>query len=289
MKKVIDIVSAPAKHWVGDAFHVSSLFSYTTHGEALSPFLLLDHAAPKSFEPSSHKRGVGEHPHRGFETVTIVYQGEVEHKDSTGAGGVIGPGDVQWMTAGSGIMHEEFLSSNFNERGGEIEMVQLWVNLPAKDKMTQPKYQDIQSNQIPAIGLKHDAGNLRLIAGEYGSETGPASTFTPLQVMDLKLDAGKTTNLKMNEGWTGAIISLSGTVEINSESIIREHQMAVLDKSGTEVIIEANNEAKLLILSGDPINEPIAGYGPFVMNTQEEIRQTLEDFRNGGFENIDKS
>ncbi|WP_251359825.1 pirin family protein [Kangiella sp. TOML190] len=286
MKNVIAINSAPAKHWVGNAFHVSSMFSYQSHGETLSPFLLLDHAAPKVFEPSANKRGVGEHPHRGFETVTIVYQGEVEHRDSTGAGGVIGTGDVQWMTAGSGIMHEEFLSTDFTQTGGEMEMAQLWVNLPAKHKMTTPKYQDIQASQIPTLQLGDNAGQLRLIAGDYQDSHGPASTFSPLQVMDTRINAGKKIELELNQGWTGAVVVLSGTVEINSERLVRERQMAVLSTEGTGVSIEANNDAKLLILSGEPLNEPIVGYGPFVMNSREEIEATLRDFKNGDFGSI---
>ncbi|NVJ66960.1 MAG: pirin family protein [Gammaproteobacteria bacterium] len=286
MKQVTRVSAAPAKHWVGDGFYVSSMFSYTTHGEDLSPFLLLDHAAPKQFEPSQQKRGVGEHPHRGFETVTIVYSGEVSHKDSTGAGGTIGPGDVQWMTAGSGILHEEFHSETFTQTGGMMEMAQLWVNLPAKDKMIKPSYQDIASADIPTINLE-DIGSLRLIAGKYQGYKGAANTYSPLNVMDLRLNVGKSISLQLNEGWSGGIVVLRGELTLNkatdNETQVKEHQLAVLTHNGETIDIQADSDAKLLILSGEPLAEPIVGYGPFVMNSREEIEQALQDFRDGQF------
>ena len=282
-KKVVATHSAPDRHWVGDGFPVHGMFSYTGDTKRISPFLMLDYAAPTRFEPTSGRRGVGQHPHRGFETVTIVYDGEVEHRDSTGAGGVIGPGDVQWMTAGSGILHEEFHSADYSKRGGPFEMAQLWVNLPAKDKMAQPGYQAITGAQIPSVELPDGAGQVRVIAGAFGGQKGPARTFTPMNVWDVRLHPGKIADLAQVEGWTVLVVVLAGTVQVNGETILREKQMATLSTAGTGVTLEANNEVKLLFLAGQPIDEPVVGYGPFVMNTREEIAQAVNDFNSGKF------
>ncbi|MGH1474045.1 pirin family protein [Yersinia proxima] len=287
MKKVQGIYRAPRQHWVGDGFPVRSLFSYQSHGKQLSPFLLLDYAGPMDFTPTQHRRGVGQHPHRGFETVTIVYDGEVEHRDSTGKGGVIGPGDVQWMTAGGGILHEEFHSDTFAKRGGAFEMVQLWVNLPAKDKMTTPGYQAIRSENIPQVALPEGAGSLRVIAGDYAGKNGPANTFSPLNVWDIRLNQGKSTEFSLPDGWNTALIVLRGTVQVNGDAIARDAEMVLLDATGSHVTIEANNDAVLLLLSGEPIDEPIIGYGPFVMNTQEQIAEAIADFNSGRFGSMD--
>lgn len=287
MKKVQGIYRAPRQHWVGDGFPVRSLFSYQSHGKQLSPFLLLDYAGPMDFTPTQHRRGVGQHPHRGFETVTIVYDGEVEHRDSTGKGGVIGPGDVQWMTAGGGILHEEFHSDAFAQRGGAFEMVQLWVNLPAKDKMTAPGYQAIRSEAIPQVTLPEDAGSLRVIAGDYAGENGPANTFSPLNVWDIRLNNGKSTEFSLPNGWNTALIVLRGTVQVNGDAIARDAEMVLLDSAGSHFTVEANNDAVLLLLSGEPIDEPIIGYGPFVMNTQEQIAEAIADFNSGRFGSMD--
>ncbi len=283
MKKVLGLYSAPRQHWVGDGFPVRSLFSYGSHGKHLSPFLLLDYAGPAQFAPASRPRGVGQHPHRGFETVTIVYQGEVEHRDSTGGGGKIGPGDVQWMTAASGILHDEFHSSEFTRNGGTLEMVQLWVNLPAKDKMAPAGYQSILNKDIPVADLPDGAGSVRVIAGEYDGKRGPARTFTPIDVWDVRLVAGKTAQLRLPEGRTLALVVLRGTVQVNGREIARESQLVLLDRDGTDVALEANGDATVLVLSGEPIDEPIVGYGPFVMNTEREIQQAIEDFNSGKF------
>ncbi|MGB3291005.1 MAG: pirin family protein [Burkholderiaceae bacterium] len=283
MKKILGVYNAPRPHWVGDGFPVRSMFSYQSHGKQLSPFLLLDYAGPADFTPSAKKRGVGQHPHRGFETVTIVYEGEVAHRDSTGRGGTIGPGDVQWMTAGAGILHEEFHSDAFTKSGGTLHMAQLWVNLPAKDKMAAPGYQAILGSNIPELPLPNQAGTLRVIAGEHEGSKGPARTFSPLNVWDMRLKQGGVAELKLREGWNTAIIVMRGTVLLNGDAVVREAQMAVLDPSGSDVTIEANNDAILLLLSGEPIDEPIVGYGPFVMNTQEEITQAMVDFNSGRF------
>ncbi|MBW5816372.1 pirin family protein [Yersinia kristensenii] len=283
MKKVQGIYRAPRQHWVGDGFPVRSLFSYQSHGKQLSPFLLLDYAGPMDFTPTQQRRGVGQHPHRGFETVTIVYHGEVEHRDSTGKGGIIGPGDVQWMTAGGGILHEEFHSDSFAQRGGAFEMVQLWVNLPAKDKMTAPGYQAIRNETIPLVTLPEGAGSLRVIAGDYAGENGPAQTFSPLNVWDIRLNQGKSTEFSLPDGWNTALIVLRGTVQVNGDAVARDAEMVLLGSAGSKVIVEANNDAVLLLLSGEPIEEPIIGYGPFVMNTQEQIAEAIADFNSGRF------
>jgi quercetin 2,3-dioxygenase len=286
MKQIVGLHSAPDRHWVGDGFPVRSLFSYNTLGQELSPFLLLDHAAPFLFTPGSNRRGVGEHPHRGFETVTVVYEGEVEHRDSTGAGGKIGPGDVQWMTAGAGIMHEEFHSAAFTHRGGTLHMVQLWVNLPARDKMTEPSYQTLLSKDIPVVALPDDAGSVRVIAGEFGGRRGAARTFSPVDVWDVSLAQSRRATFTFRQGNTVAFVVLRGNVQISGE-IVREGQFALMDRDAGDVLIEAGStDANLLVLSGEPLNEPIAGYGPFVMNTNAEIHQAVRDFNSGQFGRI---
>lgn len=286
MKKIIGVYSAPRQHWVGDGFPVRSLFSYGSHGEAFSPFLLLDRAGPADFTPATEPRGVGQHPHRGFETVTIVYKGEVAHRDSTGQGGVIGPGDVQWMTAGSGILHEEFHSKAFTLTGGTLDMVQLWVNLPARNKMSAPGYQAILNDTISTVTLAEGAGTVRVIAGDYAGHVGPARTFTPMDVWDVHLNAGASIELPATEGWNTIIVVLHGTVQINGDAIARDAQLVVLDRGGSSLTIEANNDAVVLLLSGEPIDEPIVGHGPFVMNTQDEIGQAIADFNSGRFGQI---
>ncbi|HBE9078737.1 pirin family protein [Serratia fonticola] len=283
MKKILGVYNSPQAHWVGNGFLVNSLFSYNELGAEMSPFLLLDHAAPTKFRSHSGRRGVGQHPHRGFETVTIVYQGEVEHRDSTGSGGVIGPGDVQWMTAASGILHEEFHSKDFSQKGGTIEMVQLWVNLPAKDKMAAPGYQTLLNQDIPVVPLADNAGQVRVIAGNYGGHAGPARTFSPINVWDMKLNAGHTTTLQVEEGHTLAVVMLHGAILVNGEQIVRETQMVLLDRAGDSITLEANGDVSLLVLSGEPIDEPIVGYGPFVMNSEAEIQQAFRDFNSGQF------
>lgn len=284
MKSILGVYSAPASHWVGDGFPVRSMFSYSQMAQQLSPFLLLDYAGPADFKPSRKgQRGVDQHPHRGFETVTIVYKGELAHRDNAGNGGIIGTGDVQWMTAGSGILHEEYHSPAFSESGGTLEMVQLWVNLPAKDKMTAPNYQGILDSDIPVVPLADDAGHARVIAGEFGDHKGPANTFTPMSIVDLRLNASGITRLDLNDGWNTALVVLKGTVLVNGEEVVREAQLVVLDAKGDSVTLEANNDATVLLLTGEPIDEPIVGYGPFVMNTREEIHQAIDDFNQGRF------
>ena len=289
MKRVTAIHQSPEQHWVGDGFPVRSLFSYHAGGALLSPFLLLDHAGPAEFEPAAKPRGVGEHPHRGFETVTIVYQGEVEHRDTAGNGGSIGPGDVQWMTAASGLMHEEFHSREFTRRGGTLEMAQLWVNLPAKDKMSPPRYQPIVAADIPGVELPDGAGRVRVIAGHYKERKGPASTFTDMNVWDVALAAGKAATFSLPEGHTAMIALFRGALRVNDKHDLHAAQVVQFDRAGSEVQLEASGDATFLVLTGEPIDEPIAGYGPFVMNTRDEIMTAISDLQQGRFGSLSVS
>ncbi|MEB7597260.1 pirin family protein [Raoultella terrigena] len=286
MKQITGVYTAPSQHWVGNGFPVRSLFSYQTHGEQLSPFLLLDYAGPHSFPAGSGKRGVGEHPHRGFETVTVVYSGEVEHRDSTGKGGVIGPGDVQWMTAGAGILHEEFHSAEFTRTGGELKMIQLWVNLPAKDKMAAPGYQSITADLIPRVALPDNAGHVRVIAGDYVDVSGPARTFSPLNVWDMQLTQGHDVSLRQPAGWSTALVVLEGEISVNGAENAREGQLVVLSQQGETLHLSATADAKVLLLAGEPLGEPIVGYGPFVMNSKTQIAEAVRDFNSGRFGQI---
>jgi quercetin 2,3-dioxygenase len=281
MKTVSHIQRNPNGHWVGDGFPVRSIFSYQDQPERFSPFLLLDYAGPARFEPTTRRRGVGSHPHRGFETVSIVFQGEVSHRDSAGGGGTIGPGDVQWMTAASGLVHEEFHGERFAREGGAFQMVQLWVNLPARDKMAPPAYQGITAAQTPTVDLPDEAGTARLIAGEFMGAQAPARTFTPMQVWDLRLKAGSRVTLPAPEGHTTVPLVLCGRVRAASGEEATDAEMLVFTREGEGVMLEALTDAQLLWLSGEPIDEPIVGYGPFVMNTEAEIHQAFADFQAG--------
>jgi len=283
MKKILGIHRSPHAHWVGDGFPVRSLFTYDNLASQISPFLLLDYAGPHTFTPTTDRRGVGQHPHRGFETVTIVYQGELEHRDSTGAGGFIGPGDVQWMTAANGIIHEEFHSPAFARSGGMLEMVQLWVNLPARDKRAAAGYQTLLATDIPEVALDGDAGSLRVIAGSYQGHQGPARTFTPMDVWDMRLQAGSHVQLPVAAGRNAALVVLRGTLRVNGERDAGPASLVLLDRTGEDVLIEAREGASVLLLSGEPIDEPIVGYGPFVMNSQAEIAESFDDFHAGRF------
>lgn len=283
MRQILGTYSAPRPHWVGDGFPVRTMLSHHDQGSHISPFIMLDYAGPAKFEPTTARRGVGVHPHKGFETVTIVYEGEVEHRDSTGAGGLIGPGDVQWMTAGAGILHEEYHSPSFAAKGGAFEMVQLWVNLPAKDKAAQAGYQTLLDADIPAVELSRGAGRLRVIAGDFDEAKGPARTFTPINIWDVRLNRGKTATFAVPEGHTLSVLVLGGTVELNGQETAREAQMVLLGREGGEITIEANSDAKLLLLTGVPIDEPVVAHGPFVMNTEAEIKQAMLDYQSGNF------
>ena len=281
MKKLRGIQRSVDHHWVGNGFPVRTLFAYPNEGELLSPFLLLDYAGPTEFSPTTERRGVGPHPHRGFETVTIVYAGEVEHRDSSGGGGRIGEGDVQWMTAASGIVHEEFHGREYAKRGGPFEMVQLWVNLPRRDKMKPPGYQAITDSRIPSVLLPGGLGTARVVAGEFAGAKGPASTFTPLQVVDLKLHGTKREQIAVPDGWTTAVVVLRGSLRVEGSDPIEEAEVGLFDREGADIAIDEASEARALLLAGEPIHEPIVGMGPFVMNSPGEIRQAMIDFESG--------
>ena len=281
MKKLYFMQRSNEQHWVGVGFPVRSIFSYNDHAADMSPFLLLDYAGPRTFPPTTKRLGVGEHPHRGFETVTIVYDGEVQHRDSSGGGGVIRPGDVQSMTAASCIVHEDFHSAEFATRGGPFEMIQLWVNLPKKDKMAAPRYQGVTEAQIPTATLPHDAGTVRLIAGNYESVVGPAQTFSPINVWDVRLKAKGHADFRVPSGYTTALFVLKGRLRLPEGELVGEAELAVLEREGDQVAIEALEPTRLLFLNGQPLNEPIVGYGPFVMNTDAEIRQAFLDYQSG--------
>jgi len=281
MKKLLRIHQGSGMHWVGNGFPVRSVFDYNGLGRELSPFLLLDYAAPYQFPPGNEKRGVGAHPHKGFETVTVAYQGELEHRDSSGGGGKIGAGDVQWMTAGNGIVHEEFHSTDFTKRGGSLQMVQLWVNLRAKDKSAKPGYQTLLKAQIPNVPLPQDAGTLRVIAGDYAGRRGPAKTFTPINLWDVNLRASGSAELPLPDGHTTALLVLSGKVILNGEREAGEGDLAIFDRSGKGITAKATTDAKLLVMGGEPIAEPVVGQGPFVMNSRAEIQHAFEDYQLG--------
>lgn len=281
-KKVLRVKRNNGGHWVGDGFPVSTMFSYFEDGAEISPFLLLDYAGPADFEPSDKPRGVEKHPHRGFETVTIVYQGEVEHKDNAGNSGKIGPGDVQWMTAARGILHEEMHSMDFTRNGGTLEMIQLWVNLPAKDKMSKPGYQEILNANIPVVDLPEGIGRLRLIAGEYNGVKGAAKTFTPINLWDMRAKVGSNVSLSVPEGHNAMLLVLMGRVSHDGEDV-SERQIVYFSDKGDTISFKVEEEAALLLMTGEPIDEPIAGRGPFVMNTEAEIRTAISDYTTGKF------
>jgi quercetin 2,3-dioxygenase len=280
MKKLIRIHQSSKMHWVGNGFPVRSVFEYNGLGRELSPFLLLDYAAPYEFPPGNEKRGVGGHPHKGFETVTVAYQGELEHRDSSGGGGQIGAGDVQWMTAGNGIVHQEFHSQDFVRKGGTLQMVQLWVNLRAKDKIEKPRYQTLLKAQIPEVPLPQDAGTVRVIAGEFGGRKGPAKTFTPINLWDVNLGAGKSTELPLPSGHSSTFLVLSGEVEVDGKNAV-EGDLAIFARNGDSIAVKAKTDAKLLVMDGEPFDEPVVGQGPFVMNSRAEIQQAFKDYQLG--------
>lgn len=317
IKKVKTILPRPRAHWVGDGFNVFPVFADRAFTEELSPFLMFDYAAPKEFKPTHRRLGVGQHPHRGFETVTIAFQGEVEHADSLGNGGVIGPGDVQWMTAARGIIHEEFHSKSFAKAGGVLEMCQLWLNLPASHKMNAPRYQPILRGDIPEIPLRPFGGeakkgggstaggeakdraqcsaddlddtlmthgSVRIIAGSIGSTEGPASTATPVNMWDIRIrTVGQGFEFECPEGHNVIVFTRGGRISVQGQEL-GPQDVAILDQEGSTIVIEAiEPDSKVLLLGGEPLNEPIAAQGPFVMNTREELRQAMLDYRTGRF------
>ncbi len=288
MKKLVLKRKSDNAHWVGDGFPTRTVFSYNDLAKEVSPFLLLDYAGPVEFPPTQESLGVGEHPHRGFETVTIVYSGEVEHRDSAGGGGKIGPGDIQWMTAASGLVHEEKHGRDFAAKGGLFETIQLWVNLPAKDKMTTPRYQTIQDATVPRVELANGVGSVRVIAGTFretasdAKSAGPAKTFSPINLWDVRLKSGRSADFRIPAGYTSLVFVLDGEVKLATGETLSNAELAVLDREDEDFsLLAVGRDAKILILSGEPLNEPIAAYGPFVMNSQAEIRQAMLDFNAG--------
>lgn len=279
-KEVLGVYQPGSTHVVGDGFPVRNLFPSNDLDRQVDPFLMLDYAGPEYFEPTDHPRGVGEHPHRGFETVTIMYQGLVAHRDSAGNSGVIGPGDVQWMTAASGVVHEELHEQNWAKKGGTLHAIQLWVNLPRSQKMSAPRYQTILDTDIPAIDI-NGGGTLRVIAGSFERRRGPARTFTPIELYDLQLHSGQRAILNVPSAHNTSILVLEGRASVNGSQTAGEAELIVCHREGTQLIIDTNEDSRLLVMSGEPIEEPIARYGPFVMNTKAELVQAVEDYQAG--------
>ncbi|RQO30222.1 short-chain dehydrogenase [Taibaiella sp. KBW10] len=285
IKKVASLIAPQAPHFVGDGFRVHN---FIPHGNLIGmhrmdPFIMLDYNSAYEFAPSAVPKGVGVHPHRGFETVTIAYKGKVAHHDSSGGGGVINEGDVQWMTAASGVLHKEYHEEGFSKTGGLFQMVQLWVNLPAKDKMSAPKYQAITKEAIPQYTLENEAGSIAVIAGAYKSVKGAASTFTPIHIYNAKLHKGAAVDIDLPESYHTALLVIEGSIVVNGEQAVSTDHFALFENGGTTFTITASEDALVLILSGEPIAEPIVAHGPFVMNTQQEIMQAFNDFNQGKF------
>lgn len=288
-RSVEAIIAPPPVHFVGDGFRVHNFIpgSGRLSMQRMSPFIMLDYNSKFYFPPADTPRGVGVHPHRGFETVTIAYKGKVEHHDSAGNQGVIGEGDVQWMTAASGVLHKEFHEKEFAKAGGDFQMVQLWVNLPAKDKMSKPKYQELTNAAMGKAELPDGAGTVEVIAGKYNSTKGPAFTFTPVNLMNAKLNKGGKAVFSFPSGYNTGLVVIEGTVKVNGNEAVA-NSFVLMANTGDEFVIEATEQSVVLILSGEPINEPIAAHGPFVMNTREEIIQAVEDFNKGKFGTLEE-
>lgn len=283
-KKVVSSHQAHPPHWVGDGLPVRNLFSYNDLGKSqLSPFLMLDYGSPSHFPPTEKRLGVGMHPHRGFETVTLVLQGGLHHEDTAGNFGDIGPGDVQWMTAGKGVMHEEMHSDAFRRTGGNLQMVQLWVNLPAAKKMTEPRYQTLLAASIPVVEGADGASKTRVVAGKLNNVSGPAATFTNINLFDIEFTGKGRLTIDVPEGFTTALFVMEGAVTVNGTDTTDGVSVMILERKGTKIEMTADSPARLLVLNGEPIDEPVVGYGPFVMNTSEEIKQAMKDFSSGRF------
>ncbi|MFT7520474.1 MAG: redox-sensitive bicupin YhaK (pirin superfamily) [Kiritimatiellia bacterium] len=287
MRTIKQVLSVQRGHWVGDGFPVRSMFAERSFTRAISPFLMMDYGGPVKFDPTTQRRGVGQHPHKGFETVTIVYSGGVEHADSVGNRGEIGPGDVQWMTAAKGIVHEEFHSTEFARTGGEFEMIQLWVNLPAKDKLVDPAYQAINDADIPVVDLPGGGVRVRVIAGDFGGVRGAASTFTPINLWDLKIMRGRDVDLDVPDGHNALLFVMHGGVEVSGRTLGRG-ELAIFEASGGSFQVHATDDTVAILLSGVPIDEPIAARGPFVMNTTAELRQAMSEYQTGQMGSISR-
>ena len=288
--KTVELVARPREpHFVGDGFRVHNFIpsGFRMDMERMDPFILLDYNSTYTFPPSEKPKGVGVHPHKGFETVTIAYKGKVAHHDSSGGGGVIGEGDVQWMTAANGVLHKEYHDKEWSKKGGEFQMVQLWINLPAKDKRSNPKYQAIKNDDINRYELQDGAGTIEVIAGDYKNVKGSASTFTPIHMFNAKLKSGGKADFQFPEVYNTALLVLEGNILINNKEDIPTDHLALMANEGEFFEIEAIDDAMVLILSGEPINEPIAAQGPFVMNTREELVQAFNDFKTGKFGHLE--
>ncbi|MBI2811420.1 MAG: pirin family protein [Candidatus Melainabacteria bacterium] len=280
-KNIVSVHRARAPHMVGDGLPVRNVFSYTDLGKReLSPFLMLDYGMPSQFKPTEEILGVGMHPHRGFETVTLAFQGRLQHRDTAGNHGEIGPGDVQWMTAGSGVLHEELHAPAFRKSGGTLQMLQLWVNLPAELKMTQPRYQTLENADIPVVEI--GAARVRVISGLLGETHGPANTFTPINLWDVQLGVGEV-HLSVPKDYTTALFVMEGKVTVNGEREVEDSTIVVLEEEGTDILVSASANARFIVLNGQPIDEAVVGYGPFVMNTQEQIAEAMKDYSAGRF------
>lgn len=282
--KNIEAVIAPREpHFVGDGFRVHNFIpsGYHLDMRRMDPFIMLDYNSKFDFPATDKPKGVGVHPHRGFETVTIAYQGSVSHHDSAGGGGTIHQGDVQWMTAASGVLHKEYHAEEFYKKGGIFQMVQLWVNLPAKDKMSAPKYQAIAHKDIPTVEVEN--GFVEVIAGEYNQAKGAASTFSPVHMLNAKLNEGGKANFNFPAHYNTILLVIEGEVKVNNQEIVPTDHLLLFTNEGEDFTIEATESSVVLILSGEPLNEPIASYGPFVMNTQEQIREAFDDYNHGKF------
>jgi quercetin 2,3-dioxygenase len=285
VKRTIErVLRGAPHHWVGDGFHVSNYFPSATESQKrMSPFFLLDYQKPEAFAPTTRRRGVGTHPHRGFETVTIAYQGAIAHRDSAGNGGVIGPGEVQWMTAGSGVLHNEFHEEEFARAGGILHMIQIWVNLPRVHKLSAPKYQALTGQTIAAVPLADGKGVVRVISGAYEETRGPADTFSPAHMLDLRLKPGAQVRLATPKDYNTALLVLDGEVTANGSKPVSAGEFILFRNDGDEVIVESRAESIVMFLSGAPIDEPLVHYGPFVMNSVDEINEAIEDFNGGRF------
>lgn len=289
IKKIELVVPPPTAHYVGDGFRVHNFIpgGYHLDMQRMNPFILMDYNSKFYFPPSDKPRGVGVHPHRGFETVTIAYHGSVAHHDSTGNSGVIGEGDVQWMTAASGILHKEFHEKKFSEAGGDFQMVQLWVNLPAAYKMSQPKYQGIVNSEINKFQLPDNEGVIEVIAGQYKDVKGAASTFTPIHLQNLKLNKGAKAEFSFPANYNTALLVIEGTLKINETEIVQTDHFVLFENQGEYFTVEAIEDTVAFVLSGEPINEPIVAQGPFVLNTRAQLIQAFEDFNRGKFGHLE--
>jgi redox-sensitive bicupin YhaK (pirin superfamily) len=284
-KAVELVVSPPTPHFVGDGFRVHNFIptSFRMDMERMNPFIMMDYNSKFNFPPAETPKGVGVHPHRGFETVTIAYKGKVAHHDSSGGGGIIAEGDIQWMTAASGVLHKEYHEEEWSKKGGDFQMVQLWVNLPKKDKMSPPKYQAIKREELKHFDLENKGGTIEVIAGEYKGVQGTASTFTPINMFNARLNAGGKASFEFPEQYNTTLLVLEGSVTVNGKEAVATDHLVLFENKGEVFEVEANENAVVLVLSGEPLNEPIAAHGPFVMNTKEELLEAFNDFNQGKF------